>query len=143
MLPLDIIADKALEIATLAHKGQKDLAGINYIEHLKKVASFLNSDEEKAAAYLHDILEDTLLTEKDLLEMGIPNDIVIAVKVLTKEKGETYTKYIERIKENKLACKVKIADLKHNMDLSRIPNPSKRDYERLKKYKRALTFLEL
>ena len=137
------ITDKALEIATLAHKGQKDLVGIDYIEHPKKVASFLNSDKEKAVAYLHDVLEDTLLTEKDLLEMGIPNDIVVAVKVLTKEKGEPYTKYIERIKENKLACKVKIADLKHNMDLSRIPKLSQIDYKRLKKYERALTFLEL
>lgn len=137
------IADKALKIATQAHKGQKDLAGVDYIKHPKKVASFLNSDEEKAVAYLHDVLEDTYITEKDLLQMGIPNDIIIAVKVLTKEKCEPYTKYIERIKENKLACKVKIADLKHNMDLSRIPKPSKIDYERLKKYKRALTFLEL
>lgn len=58
------IVDKALEIATKYHKGQKDLAGIDYIEHPKKVASFLNSDEEKAVAYLHDVLEDTLLTEK-------------------------------------------------------------------------------
>ena len=57
------IANKALEIATLAHKGQKDLAGIDYIEHPKKVASFLNSNEEKAVAYLHDVLEDTSLTE--------------------------------------------------------------------------------
>lgn len=137
------IADKALEIATQAHKGQKDLAGVDYIKHPKKVASFLNSDKEKAVAYLHDVLEDTYITEKDLLQMGIPNDIIIAVKVLTKEKCEPYTKYIEQIRENKLACKVKIADLKHNMDLSRIPKPSKIDYERLKKYKRALTFLEL
>ena len=137
------IANKVLEIATLAHKGQKDLAGIDYIEHPKKVANFLNSNEEKAVAYLHDVLEDTSLTEKDLLQMEIPNDIVIAVKVLTKEKGESYTKYIERIKENKLACKVKTADLKHNMDLSRIPKPSKIDYERVKKYERALTFLKL
>ena len=137
------IADKALEIAIKAHKGQHDLAGVDYIEHPKALANLLHSDEEKAVAYLHDVLEDTSITEKDLLQMGIPNNIVIAVKVLTKEKGEKYTKYIERVKENKLACKVKIAYLQHNMDLSRLPNPSKRDYERLEKYKRALTFLKL
>lgn len=75
--------------------------------------------------------------------MGIPNNIIIAVKILTKEKGEPYTKYIKRIKENKLACKVKIAGLQHNMNLSLILNPSKIDYELIKKYKRAVTFLKL
>lgn len=137
------IVDKALEIAIKAHKGQRDLAGVDYIEHPKAVANLVNSDEEKAVAYLHDVLEDTYITEKDLLQMGIPNNIVLAVKVLTKEKNEPYTKYIERVKENKLASTVKIADLQHNMNLSRIANPSKRDYERLEKYKRALTFLKL
>lgn len=137
------IVDKALEIAIKAHKGQRDLAGVDYIEHPKAVANLVNSDEEKAVAYLHDVLEDTYITEKDLLQMGIPNNIVLAVKVLTKEKNEPYTKYIERVKENKLASTVKIADLQHNMNLSRIPNPRKRDYERLEKYKRALTFLKL
>lgn len=137
------IVDKALEIAIKAHKGQRDLAGVDYIEHTKAVANLVNSDEEKAVAYLHDVLEDTYITEKDLLQMGIPNNIVLAVKVLTKEKNEPYTKYIERVKENKLASTVKIADLQHNMNLSRIPNPRKRDYERLEKYKRALTFLKL
>ena len=137
------IVDKALEIAIKAHKGQRDLAGVDYIEHPKAVANLVNSDEEKAVAYLHDVLEDTYITEKDLLQMGIPNNIVLAVKVLTKEKNEPYTKYIERVKENKLASTVKIADLQHNMNLSRIANPSKRDYERLEKYNRALTFLKL
>ena len=137
------IVDKALEIAIKAHKGQRDLAGVDYIEHPKAVSNLVNSDEEKAVAYLHDVLEDTYITEKDLLQMGIPNNIVLAVKVLTKEKNEPYTKYIERVKENKLASTVKIADLQHNMNLSRIANPSKRDYERLEKYKRALTFLKL
>ena len=137
------IVDKALEIAIKAHKGQRDLAGVDYIEHPKAVANLVNSDEEKAVAYLHDVLEDTYITEKDLLQIGIPNNIVLAVKVLTKEKNEPYTKYIERVKENKLASTVKIADLQHNMNLSRIPNPRKRDYERLEKYKRALTFLKL
>lgn len=137
------IADKALEIAIKAHKGQYDLAGVDYIEHPKAVANLVNSDEEKAVAYLHDVLEDTSITEKDLLQLGIPNNIIIAIKVLTKEKGEPYTEYIKGIKENKLACTVKIADLQHNMDLSRIPNPSKKDYERLEKYKRALTLLKL
>lgn len=63
------IVDKALEIAIKAHKGQRDLAGVDYIEHPKAVANLVNSDEEKAVAYLHDVLEDTYITEKDLLQM--------------------------------------------------------------------------
>lgn len=133
----------ALEIATNAHKGQKDLGGRDYIEHPKAVANLLETDEEKTVGYLHDVLEDTSITEEDLVTMGISSEIVSAIKVLTKKRGEPYTEYIERVKENELARKVKIADLQHNMDLSRISNPTKRDFERLEKYKKVLTQLKL
>ncbi len=135
--------EKALAIAMKAHKGQKDLGGRDYIEHPKAVANLLDTDEEKAVGYLHDVLEDTSITEEDLITMGISSEIVSAIKVLTKERGESYTEYIKRVKKNELARKVKIADLQHNMDLSRIPNPSKRDFERLEKYKKALMYLKL
>ena len=136
------MANIALEIAISAHKGQKDLGGIDYIEHPKAVANLLETDEEKTIGYLHDVLEDTSITEEDLVTMGISSEIVSAIKVLTKKRGEPYTEYIERVKENELARKVKIADLQHNMDLSRIPNPTKRDFERLEKYKKALMYLK-
>lgn len=74
--------------------------------------------------------------------MGISSEIGSTIKALTKKRGEPYTEYIERVKENELARKVKIADLQHNMDLSRIPNPSKSDFERLEKYKKALMYLK-
>ena len=74
--------------------------------------------------------------------MGVPKDIVNVVKILTKDKSESYTDYIKRVNNNELARKVKIADLKHNMDLSRIPNLNERDYKRLEKYKKALCYLE-
>lgn len=133
----------ALEIATNAHKGQKDLGGRDYIEHPKAVANLLETDEEKTVGYLHDVLEDTSITEEDLVTMGISSEIVSVIKILTKKRGEPYTEYIERVKENELARKVKIADLHHNMDLSRISNPTKRDFERLEKYKKVLTQLKL
>ena len=125
------MANIALEIAISAHKGQKDLGGRDYIEHPKAVANLLETDEEKTIGYLHDVFT-----------MGISSEIVSAIKVLTKKRGEPYTEYIERVKENELARKVKIADLQHNMDLSRIPNPTKRDFERLEKYKKALMYLK-
>ena len=136
------MANIALEIAISAHKGQKDLGGRDYIEHPKAVANLLETDEEKTIGYLHDVLEDTSIKEEDLVTMGISSEIVSAIKVLTKKRGEPYTEYIERVKENELARKVKIADLQHNMDLSRIPNPTKRDFERLEKYKKALMYLK-
>ena len=136
------MANIALEIAISAHKGQKYLGGRDYIEHPKAVANLLETDEEKTIGYLHDVLEDTSITEEDLVTMGISSEIVSAIKVLTKKRGEPYTEYIERVKENELARKVKIADLQHNMDLSRIPNPTKRDFERLEKYKKALMYLK-
>ena len=136
------MANIALESAISAHKGQKDLGGRDYIEHPKAVANLLETDEEKTVGYLHDVLEDTSITEEDLVTMGISSEIVSAIKILTKKRGEPYTEYIERVKENELARKVKIADLQHNMDLSRIPNPSKRDFERLEKYKKALMYLK-
>lgn len=137
------MANIALEIAINAHKGQKDLGGRDYIEHPKAVANLLEADEEKTVAYLHDVLEDIAITEDDLVRMGISSEIVYVIKVLTKKRGEPYTEYIERVKENELARKVKIADLQHNMDLSRISNPTKRDFERLEKYKKALKKLKL
>ena len=135
------MANIALEIAINAHKGQKDLGGRDYIEHPKAVADLLETDEEKTVAYLHDVLEDTAITEEDLVIMGISSEIVCAIKVLTKKRGEPYTEYIERVKENELARKVKIADLQHNMDLSRISTPTKRDFKRLQKYKKAFIYL--
>ena len=69
---------------------------------------------KKTVGYLHDVLEDTVITEEDLVTMGISSEIVSAIKVLTKKRGEPYTEYIEQVKENELARKVKIADLQHN-----------------------------
>lgn len=97
---------------------------------------------KKTVGYLHDVLEDAAITEEDLVTMGISNEIVSAIKVLTKKRGEPYTEYLEQVKENELARKVKIVDLQHNMDLSRIPNPTKRDFERLEKYKKVLMDLK-
>lgn len=136
------MADIVLEIAVNAHKGQKDLAGRDYIEHPKAVAAMLETDEEKTVAYLHDVLEDTSITEEALVKMGISSELVSVIKVLTKKKEESYPEYIERVKKNDLARKVKMADLHHNMDLSRISNPTERDFERLEKYKKALKQLK-
>lgn len=94
---------KAYEIAKKAHLGQIDKAGEDYIKHPEKVASFVNSDEEKAVAYLHDVIEDTELTLEDLREYGFSEGVLKAVDVITKKKGQDYQTYLNSVKENKLA----------------------------------------
>jgi (p)ppGpp synthase/HD superfamily hydrolase len=132
----------ALAIAIKAHEGQKDKAGVDYIEHPKTVASFVSSDEAKAVAYLHDVLEDTAITAGDLLKAGIPVAVVKAVEILTKRQHEDYAEYLSKVKNNPIARLVKLADLKHNSDLSRIKKPQPVDFERCEKYQKAIKYLE-
>lgn len=133
--------DLALTIAQEAHKGQVDKAGIDYIHHPIYVASLVETDEEKAVALLHDVIEDSDITLSDLLNHGIPNNVLKAVSILTKNNKLSYQEYLVQVKSNELARKIKLADLKHNSDLSRITDPNKKDYERLEKYKKAIKYL--
>lgn len=135
--------DLALAIAQEAHKGQVDKAGIDYINHPIYVASLVETGEEKAAALLHDVIEDSDMTLSDLLNRGIPSEVLQAVSILTKDKKLTYQEYLSRVKTNEIARKVKLADLKHNSDLSRITNPSEKDFSRSEKYKKAIEFLSI
>ena len=134
-------SEKAYEIAKKAHLGQIDKAGEDYIKHPEKVASFVNSDEEKAVAYLHDVIEDTELTLEDLREYGFSEEVLKAVDVITKKKGQDYQTYLNSVKENKLARVVKLADLRHNSDLTRLINITEKDRERKEKYQKAIDFL--
>ena len=134
-------SEKAYEIAKRAHLGQIDKAGEDYIKHPEKVASFVNSDEEKAVAYLHDVIEDTELTLEDLREYGFSEEVLKAVDVITKKKGQAYQTYLNSVKENKLARVVKLADLRHNSDLTRLINITEKDIERKEKYQKAIDFL--
>ena len=134
-------SEKAYEIAKRAHLGQIDKAGEDYIKHPEKVASFVNSDEEKAVAYLHDVIEDTELTLEDLREYGFSEEVLKAVDVITKKKGQDYQTYLNSVKENKLARVIKLADLRHNSDLTRLINITEKDIERKEKYQKAIDFL--
>lgn len=133
--------DIALAIAKKAHAGQVDKAGIDYIQHPLYVASQVTTEQEKAVALLHDVIEDSDVTADVLLAAGLPSEVVSAVQILTKKKGQSYQEYLERVKMNDLARVVKLADLKHNSDLSRLKTVSDTDYERVKKYKNAIRYL--
>ena len=135
--------NQAIVIATKAHKNQFDKAGKPYILHPLRVMLNVSSEEEMICAVLHDTLEDTNITPQFLLELGFSLTIVEAILSVTKSKRDKdYFEFVKRAKENPIGRKVKIADLKDNIDLSRISNPSENDFTRLEKYKKALSILE-
>lgn len=132
---------KAYAVACMAHTNQVDKAGVPYIRHPMEVASAMPDETTVAAALLHDVLEDTKFTADDLLDLGVPGDVVDLVIVLTRRAGEPYFDYICRIKGNEKARLVKLADLRHNSDLTRLPVVTEQDKSRLKRYQRAIEML--
>jgi (p)ppGpp synthase/HD superfamily hydrolase len=134
--------ETARRIAERAHAGQADKAGRPYIEHPAYVAAHVHGARAQAAAWLHDVVEDTAVTLDDLRAAGVDSEVVEAVGLLTHDKAVPYMDYIRALKDNPLARQVKRADLAHNSDLSRIPHPTEKDYRRLEKYRRARGILE-
>ena len=112
----------AEEIATKAHEGQLDKAGVPYIYHPRMVSSYCTSIYGKIVGWLHDVIEDTDVTLQELRNQGFDDFLLEALDCVSKPKvGYNEDVYYKRIKENPLAKEVKLADLKHNSDLSRIP----------------------
>ena len=116
---MDII-ETSLEIALTAYRGKKDKAGRTYVLHPLRVMLKMTGDEEMAAALLHDVIEDSTFTAEDLCRAGIPAPVVEAVTCLTRTAGETYARFIDRVRGNRLARAVKIADLEDNLDVLRL-----------------------
>lgn len=135
---------KAFEVASQVHAGQVDKAGVNYINHPLTVANSVGDDISAIiVALLHDTVEDSEKTFDELqIEIPLTPEELQALKLLTHDKKIPYLEYVSQVKTNKLAAKVKIADLKHNSDLSRLKNPTPKDLERVKKYRHALKILE-
>ncbi len=130
--------ERAIEIASEAHKGQYDKAGNDYIGHPLRVMDMGRSEEEKIVGVLHDVVEDTDWTFEMLAAEGFSQDIIAALKCVTKiSENENYDDFIERVKKNPLAAAVKINDLSDNMDIRRLPYLSDKDVKRLKKYLKA------
>lgn len=138
---MSMMLNLALKIATEAHKGQKDKGGRDYINHPLTVASMCGTEEEKIVALLHDVVEDTGVTLEDLKDYGFSSEILDAVNCITKQPGVSYDEYLLKVKNNELARKVKIADMTHNSDISRILNPTSKDYARVEKYKEKIQYL--
>jgi len=134
---------KVLVLATNAHAGQFDRGGKPYILHPLKVMHYLKTDDEElqCIALLHDVVEDTDTSWKDLEAIGCTDRVLNAVRALTKLPGQTYDEYKEVVFANEDAMRVKLCDLRHNTDIRRLKGVTQKDIDRVAKYNRF--FLEI
>ena len=132
---------RAVEIAHIAHEGQQDRAGRPYIFHPVRVMRRVNSEFEKMAALLHDVVEDSNVTLDDLKREGFPPEVVAAVAALTKLPGESRLDAAKRAAVDPIARRVKLADNADNMNIKRIPNPTAKDFARLHEYEQVRAIL--
>lgn len=131
----------AINLAMFAHREQVDKAGQPYTLHLFRVMTNVESETAKIVAILHDLVEDTEYTFEMLNDLGYSKEVIDALKCLTKKDNEPYSDFIERVKTNPVAIAVKIADIKDNMDLTRLFEVEEEDLQRLKKYHTAYRLL--
>lgn len=126
----------AIAFAAEKHKNQFDKGGLPYILHPLKVMHYLKTDDMElmCIAVLHDVVEDCGVTYKDLRDIGMSERVIEAVRRLTKISGQDMFEYLDAIKGNKDAIKVKLADLRHNMDVRRLKGISEKDAARMDKY---------
>jgi len=133
---------KALKICFDAHKNQTDKSGLPYVFHPFHLAEQMETEETTIVALLHDVVEDTNVTLEDLEGEGFKSEIIEAIALMTHDDKTDYMDYVRAIKNNPIAKAVKLADLKHNSDLSRMDVIDEKVLERRKKYLEAIEILE-
>ena len=133
---------KAIAIMFEKHKEQFDKANVPYIFHPWYVAEQMDDEDSTIVALLHDVLEDTDTTVEELKTYGFNENIVEALILLNHDENIPYFEYIENVSTNKLATKVKLKDLEHNSDLTRLETITDDDIKRFKKYHKSITMLE-
>jgi hypothetical protein len=130
-----------MAIACAAHQGQVDKSGYPYIHHPLHVAEEMTDELSCAAALLHDVVEDTPWTLTQLKGAGVPDPVLEALALLTHDEATPYLDYVRRLRSNPIARAVKLADLRHNSDLSRLEQVTDRDLSRLRRYEEAAALL--
>lgn len=125
---MSVMLQKAIEVATEALKGKEDGNGRPYVEHALRVMEKMSTEEEKIVAVLHDVLEDSEWSARDLSALGFSKTVVDGVEQLTKRRDMTYYEYIEDISCSELASKVKIAEVLDNQDVVRVNKTSFKTY---------------
>ena len=136
------LTKKAMRLCFAAHAGQLDKGGVPYVFHPFHVAEQMEDELSTVVALLHDVVEDTDYTLEDLAQMGFPERALSAIKLLTHDKRVHYLDYVAAIRHDPIARAVKLADLRHNSDLSRLSNPDASALARVEKYCRAIALLE-
>ncbi|MDR1542486.1 MAG: HD domain-containing protein [Clostridiales bacterium] len=134
---------KAMKTAYEAHKDQLDKSGLPYIYHPIHLAEQMENELAVCAALLHDVVEDTSVTVEDLKSEGFSEKVIEAVQLLTHDDAVDYMDYVKKIKDsgNAVAKEIKVADLKHNSDITRLESINEKMADNLEKYKRALELL--
>ena len=136
------LTKKALKLCFEAHREQTDKSGIPYVFHPFHLAEQMDTEETVIIALLHDVVEDSDYTLEDLASMGFPNSIIEALALMTHNPKVPYMEYVQAISLNSLATKVKLADLRHNSDLTRLDCVDEKTLSRVKKYASAIELLE-
>ena len=132
---------KAMRLCYEAHRDQTDKSGVPYVFHPIHLAEQMRDEDTTVTALLHDVIEDTVYTFDDLVKMGFSENVITALKLLTHDKSVPYMEYIAKIKENPVAKAVKLADLAHNSDLSRLSSVDDKARSRIQKYEAAKKLL--
>lgn len=135
------LTKKALKISFNAHKDQLDKSGMPYVYHPFHLAEQMDDEYSTCVALLHDVVEDTDTTLDDLAKI-FPKEVTDAIALMTHDDNVPYLDYVRTIKSNPIASKVKLADLKHNSDLTRLDKVDDKAIERVEKYKKAIRILE-
>ena len=133
---------KALNLCFEAHKEQRDKSGMPYVFHPFHLAVQMETEETTIVALLHDLVEDTNYTIEDLTNMGFGKNITEAIALMTHTDDVDYMDYVRAIKENPIAKAVKLADLQHNSDLTRLDVVDEKALQRREKYQKAIALLE-
>ena len=133
--------ERAIEIAAKNHAGQVDKRGQPYVLHPLRLMLAVQGGHERMAAVLHDVVEDTSVTQEELTAKGFPEAVVASVNALTKRKSESRLEAASRAAQNPIARAVKLADVADNMDLRPIPEPTEKDLTRLKEYEQVRALL--
>lgn len=132
----------AIKLCYKAHAGQVDKSGLPYVHHPLHLAEQMDDETSTVVALLHDVVEDTHYTFEEIEGMGYGDDVMAALRLLTHDPNVPYLDYVRKIAGNQVARKVKLADLMHNSDLTRLDHePTEKDLERVKKYQRARAIL--
>lgn len=128
-----MINKEIIDLVQKYYKDKKDKGGNNYLYHLYYVSNKMRTREGKIAGLLHDIMEDSKCSFQELENARVPVESIRVIDILTRKENETYKEYIYRIvnSNNIMAIKIKIIDLENNMDLSRIPNYTEKDKQRI------------